>query len=164
MSRDYFIFHRNKYHNHKIAFNGEKFDSVMELAYYKYLLDLKEKGIVVEIIRQPHFTLIDGFKYNGKTFRKRVYTPDFLVKYKDGHREVVEVKGYADTAYKLRKALFLKKFVVDNPESDIEFVEIKEKDIRNIDSELKSGELEKAIKKAEKKTRNGKRKKGKTSV
>lgn len=116
----YFNRYGTKYNNAKIEYDGEKFDSMLELTYYKYLLLLKEAKVVKKIERQPTYELIPAFDKNGKHYRAIKYTPDFRVTYynkdkepkresdkkKDEYIEIVEVKGFPDTAFKIRVRLF----------------------------------------------------------
>lgn len=120
----------NKYNNKKIVFEGQGFDSMLELGYYKYLLALKEAGMVKKIERQPKFVLLPKFKYDGVTYRSVKYTPDFKVTYADGHIEIIEIKGFKDTAYKIRLKLFLHKYMLGK--KDVIFKEITQKDLRYI--------------------------------
>mgnify|MGYP000936216011 FL=1 len=100
----------NKYNARKTTVCGHTFDSKREAEYYLELLDQKKRGEVASITTQPTYELLEGFTDNmGKKLRPITYTPDFLVKYADGHTEVVEVKGMKTRDYILRKKLFLHK-------------------------------------------------------
>lgn len=100
----------NKYGAQKTTMCGRTFDSKREAEYYLELLDLKRRGEVVSITLQPSFELLEGFVDNaGYKQLPITYTPDFLVRYADGHTEVVEVKGMKTRDYILRKKLFLYK-------------------------------------------------------
>lgn len=44
------------------------------------------------------------------------YVVDFLVRYADGHKELVEVKGYWTAEAKLKLKLFRATFLADHPE------------------------------------------------
>lgn len=69
----------------KIEYDGIKFDSELEVEYYKELTNLLLKGVVVDFTYHPiQITNLVG---------KRSYTPDFLVLYTD-HIEIVETKGF----------------------------------------------------------------------
>lgn len=109
----------NKYGNRKKEFDGHKFDSKLELKRYKELKLLEKAGIITNLELKPKYTLQEGFSYKGEKFRPIVYTPDFRYE-KNGKTVVEEVKGFPDTAYIIRKKLFL----YANP--DVDFVEIKE--------------------------------------
>ena len=97
----------NKYKNKKTIVDGIKFDSEMESHYYIYLKHLKEIGEVVDFEIQPTFLLQEGFNLNGKRIRAITYKSDFKVIYKDGHEEVIDVKGKLTEEFKIkRKMLF----------------------------------------------------------
>lgn len=69
----------------KVDYLGIKFDSELEVEYYKYLLDLWYKGEVLDFLYHPNaFENLVG---------KRSYTPDFCVLYPD-RIEIIETKGY----------------------------------------------------------------------
>jgi len=107
----------NKHGNKKVEINGIKFDSKMEGKRYRELKLLERAGHITEIELQPEYLLQEGFRYDGKAYRSIKYTPDFRYK-KDGDIVVEEVKGFADTSYKIRKRLFL----FQNP--NVVFVEL----------------------------------------
>lgn len=117
----------------KTLAHGILFDSSDEAAYYDYLLkDQSVEGVV----RQPQYTLLEPFtvecskcKGEGKVpspatgrkiqcrtckgtgEKKRqswTYKADFLVKYKDGHEEVVDVKGFANERFPLVRKMWEK--------------------------------------------------------
>ena len=98
----------NKYHARKTAVYGIAFDSKREAEYYLLLREKKRIGEIKRIDLQPTYTLLEGFRDNqGKQQKPITYTPDFLVEYDDGRREVIEVKGVKTRDYLLRKKLFL---------------------------------------------------------
>lgn len=85
---------KNKYHNKKCEWNGEKFDSQKELKYYKYLLEEQEKGNISNLQRQVKYELIPTQHYNNKTYRKCCYYADFT--YNEPNNEklvVIDTKG-----------------------------------------------------------------------
>ncbi len=90
-----------------------KFDSKMEAAEALKLAELEHQGIISDLDLQPKFELLPQFKVKTNITKtgisqqsSMVYTPDFM--YQHGLESVVvEVKGFADTAYKLRRKLFL---------------------------------------------------------
>ena len=101
----------NKYHNKKTIIDGFKFDSEMESHYYIYLKHLKEIGEVVAFELQPTFLLQEGFNTKeGKRIRCIEYTADFRVIYRDGHEEVIDVKGKMTEVFKLKKKMLLYKY------------------------------------------------------
>ena len=98
----------NKYNARKTTVYGITFDSKREAEYYLLLLEKKRLGEIKSIDLQPTYTLLEGFRDNqGKPQKPITYTPDFLVEYDDGRREVIEVKGVRTRDYLLRKKLFL---------------------------------------------------------
>lgn len=116
----------------KTEYEGNRFDSLTELAYYKHLL---KDPAVKDIQLQPFYQLVDRYsveckrcagsgklpsertgnpvncslcKGNGKREKPGIsYTADFKVLYIDGYEEVIDVKGYeASRDFPLRKKLF----------------------------------------------------------
>ena len=100
----------NKYNNKKTIVDGIKFDSEMESHYYIYLKHLKEIGEVVDFEIQPTFLLREGFNLNGKRIRAITYKADFKVIYKDGHEEVIDVKGKLTEEFKIKRKMLLYKY------------------------------------------------------
>lgn len=95
-----------KYNSKKITVDGYTFDSMDESKYYQALLIRKAKGEIVNFEMQPKFTLIPGFKKQGKTFKAMTYTPDFLIYHNDGTEELIDVKGFSTQQGELRYKLF----------------------------------------------------------
>lgn len=100
----------NKYNNKKTIVDGIKFDSEMESHYYIYLKHLKEIGEVVDFVLQPTYLLQEGFNLNGKRIRAITYKADFKVIYKDGHEEVIDVKGKLTEEFKIKRKMLLYKY------------------------------------------------------
>ena len=100
----------NKYKNKKTIIDGFKFDSEMESHYYLYLKQLKEIGEVVDFVLQPTYLLQEGFNLNGKRIRPITYKADFKVIYKDGHEEVIDVKGKLTEEFKIKRKMLLYKY------------------------------------------------------
>ena len=100
----------NKYNNKKTTVDGIKFDSEMESHYYIYLKHLKEIGEVVDFEMQPTFLLQEGFNLNGKRIRAITYKADFKVIYKDGHEEVIDVKGKLTEEFKIKRKMLLYRY------------------------------------------------------
>ena len=100
----------NKYKNKKTIVDGIKFDSEMESHYYIYLKQLKEIGEVVDFILQPTYLLQEGFDLNGKRIRPITYKADFKVIYKDGHKEVIDVKGKLTEEFKIKRKMLLYRY------------------------------------------------------
>ena len=95
---------KSKFNNKKVEFEGIKFDSLMELKYYKSLL---EDGVCKSDIKiHPKFVLFDKVKDNkGKTLRQITYIADFQV-----GNIVVDVKGFETPVFKLKEAIFKRTF------------------------------------------------------
>lgn len=100
----------NKYKNKKTIVDGIKFDSEMESHYYIYLKQLKEIGEVVDFVLQPTYLLQEGFDLNGKRIRPITYRADFKVIYKDGHEEVIDVKGKLTEEFKIKRKMLLYRY------------------------------------------------------
>jgi len=90
--------------------DGHKFDSKREHKYYEELLQLKNAGIVKEIILQPEFELQESYVKDGKKVKEIKYIADFKVIYSDGTEEIIDVKGFKNEIYKLKKKLFHYKY------------------------------------------------------
>ena len=96
----------SKYLSKKIVVDGITFDSKDESKYYEALKIRKSKGEIQNFELQPKFTLIEGFKKDGKTYRAITYTPDFTIYHNDGSVEYVDVKGMTTQQGELRIKLF----------------------------------------------------------
>ena len=112
----------NKYNARKTTVCGHTFDSKREAEWYMMLREKLRLGEIKHLECQPTYTLLEGFRDNqGKPQKPITYTPDFLVEYDDGRREVIEVKGVRTRDYVLRKKLFLHMM----RETDIIFREVR---------------------------------------
>lgn len=96
----------SKYLSHKTTVDGIVFDSKDEAKYYEALKIRKYRGEIQNFELQPKFTLINGFKKDGKTYRAITYTPDFTIYHNDGSVEYVDVKGMTTQQGELRIKLF----------------------------------------------------------
>lgn len=95
----------NKYHNKKVQVDMYVFDSIAESRRYKELKLLEQAGEISELELQPRFLLQEGFRKNGKNFRKIEYIADF--QYIENGRLVIEdVKGKETEVFKLKRKLF----------------------------------------------------------
>ncbi len=108
----------NKYHakkaTRKLGKDNYTFDSKAEAAYFDILVQQLRTGKIQDFSVQPCFVIAKGFKvFTDKTksgvstVSDMKYTPDFRVFGLNGEQICVEVKGFSDTAYNLRKRLFL---------------------------------------------------------
>lgn len=107
----------NKFNNRKTDYNGRTYHSAKE-ADYARTLDLLKHSIdaskrVVSWKPQPRFEL----RVYGSLIGH--YTPDFDVEYADGHREIVEVKGFMTTDFRLRWKIFEAMMEHDHPEVEL---------------------------------------------
>lgn len=121
----------NKFHAKKTTIDGITFDSKIESEYYLYLKSLKEQGLVQGFEMQSTFILQEKFikfnnqiilgsdndfnklkrKYKLKTTPAITYKADFDVLYKDGTRQVVDIKGGVLTdTFKIKEKMFNYKF------------------------------------------------------
>ena len=99
----------NKYRNKKVQIDRYVFDSIAEGARYRELALLERAGKIKNLELQPRFLLQEGFKKNGKTYRKIEYIADF--KYEENGKIVVEdVKGMQTDVFKLKHKLFEHKY------------------------------------------------------
>ena len=96
----------SKYLSHKTVIDGITFDSKDESKYYESLKIRKYRGEIENFELQPKFTLIPGFKKDGKTYRAMTYTPDFTIYHNDGSVEYVDVEGMTTQQGELRIKLF----------------------------------------------------------
>ena len=95
----------NKYRNKKVQIDMYLFESIAESKRYKELALLLKAGKIKNLKLQPRFLLQDGFKKNGKTYRKIEYIADFM--YEENGKVVVEdVKGKETEVFKLKRKLF----------------------------------------------------------
>jgi DNA-directed RNA polymerase subunit RPC12/RpoP len=119
----------------KTVIDGYEFDSLTEGEFYKYLKSLTD---VDKITVHPSYTLVNEFtimcgrckggkvkspktenlikckRCNGKGLITRqpwTYTPDFVVKWKDGYSSFYDVKGgFKNERFNLVKKMFENKF------------------------------------------------------
>lgn len=105
---------QNKYKNKKVIYDGIKFDSNREMAYYIKLKMLEEKGIIKDLELQKSFELQPSFKLNGKTHKKITYRADFsYVSVQDNKIHIVDTKGFRTEVYKLKKKMFAYKYGIE---------------------------------------------------
>lgn len=105
---------QNKYHNKKCVYNGIKFDSKKEMAYYIKLKLLEEKGKIKDLELQKAYELQPSFKLNGKTYRKITYKADFsYITTADDKLHVVDTKGFRTEVYKLKRKMLAYKYEIE---------------------------------------------------
>lgn len=116
----------SKYRAFKTTVGGVTFDSGLEAKRYKQLKLLEDAGAIKNLILQPKFRLMDGFKYNGKTIRAIDYIADFMYE-ENGKRIVEDVKGIRTKDYIIKSKLFIKQYILERKYVD-EFREMKRGD------------------------------------
>ena len=94
-----------KYRNKKTQIGMYVFDSIAESKRYKELALLEKAGQIKGLELQPKFLLQEGFKKNGKTYRKIEYIADFM--YIENGKVIIEdVKGMETDVFKLKRKMF----------------------------------------------------------
>lgn len=83
----------------KCVFNDIKFDSKLELYFYKLCL---EKNIVVE--REPKFILQPKFEYLKEKVREIAMFPDFFL---PNYNTIVETKGMENDVFPVKRKMLL---------------------------------------------------------
>lgn len=99
----------SKYRAKKTEIDGIKFDSKKEAKRYIALRELEKQGNIEKLVLQPRFLLQEGFRKNGKAYRKIEYVADFMYE-QDGKLIVEDVKGIKTDVYKLKQKLFEKRY------------------------------------------------------
>lgn len=99
----------SKYRAKKTEIDGIKFDSKKEAKRYIALRELEKKGNIEKLMLQPRFLLQEGFRKNGKAYRKIEYVADFMYE-QDGKLIIEDVKGIKTDVYKLKQKLFEKRY------------------------------------------------------
>ena len=99
----------SKYRNKKTQIGMYVFDSIAESKRYKELALLEKAGQIKGLELQPKFLLQEGFKKNGKTYRKIEYIADFM--YIENGKVIIEdVKGMETDVFKLKRKMFEYKY------------------------------------------------------
>lgn len=102
---------KNKYNALKTEINGIVFDSKKEANYYSYLLALKEQGKIDNIKMQVEYLLQPAFiRENGEKVKNIKYYADFVVTYKNGTTEVIDVKGRRTKEYSIKRKMLLDRY------------------------------------------------------
>jgi len=78
------------------CFHGHVHHSRLEARHCAVIEDMLKKGEIIKIERQVNLRLVAGGIKLGR------HIPDFIVTYPDGHREIIESKGF-ETADWLKK-------------------------------------------------------------
>jgi len=102
---------KSKYGSIKTVIDNITFDSKREASYYNTLKLLKRAGEVIKIDLQPEFPYnmyctVPGINDGSRVYAKQYkYIADFRVFYKDGHIEIIDVKGVKTSIYKQKKKI-----------------------------------------------------------
>lgn len=132
------------------TYDGIVFDSVMEMKYYRdIVLPLSRSGEIKYYELQKPYILQPKCIRHGNTLRAIRYVADFYIEYIDGHIEVIDIKGCADAAAKLKKKMFMYHYP-DTPYRWITF-------IKKWGGWIDFEEAERLRKKAKKEGRKGKK-------
>lgn len=86
--------------------NGLNFDSELEAEYYRDVLLPRTLTGEITVQLQPKFVLLKEFVKDGVTYKPIHYIPDFLVTYTDGCVEAIDVKGFQNDVFLLKRKLF----------------------------------------------------------
>lgn len=87
-------------------YNGHSYMSKLECNTAVELDRLLKDKIVAYWEPQPKFVLIPSFKRDNKTYRETTYSPDFYVKWTDGHEEYLDSKGFQTEVFRLKAKMF----------------------------------------------------------
>ena len=91
----------------KVEYNGIVFDSKEELDYYLFLTRQQEIGLIKDLQVHKSFELIPSYILNGKNIKPLNYEADFVFyDVVEDIDRVIDVKGYADDVFLLKKKLF----------------------------------------------------------
>ena len=102
---------QNKYRNKKVEYNGITFDREKECEHYKLLKILEKSGMIKDLQLQVKFELQPAFEKNGIKYKAIKYIADFVYFDVSAHKKVVvDVKGYRNQVYLLKKKLFEYKY------------------------------------------------------
>lgn len=106
---------QTKYHNQKIIFDGELFDSKKEALRWRQLKSLEKINAISDLQRQVKYTLIPSQKdESGKVIEQKCsYIADFVYQ-RNGKTIVEDVKGYckggAYAVFAIKRKLMLEKY------------------------------------------------------
>lgn len=102
----------SKYKNQKYSIDGRLFDSKKEANRYAELMVLLKAGRISELYLQKPFELIPTRNFSGICVRGCKYIADFYYYDKSKKEYVAEdIKGFATESYKIKKKIFLEKYV-----------------------------------------------------
>lgn len=112
----------------------DEFQSLAEQRYYEiYIRPFELAEQLDHWSMHESFVVVDSVTYQGINFRKKIYTPDFMLYFKDGKTKAVEVKDdkirKLQREYPLKKQLFIMKYCIPN---GWDFEEIRASDLTSI--------------------------------
>lgn len=84
-------------------YKGIRYRSKLEVSFAKFF----EKEKIKAEYEPFKLVLLPSFRYNGEAIRAITYTPDFIIDY-CGKKFIIEVKGFPNDSYKIKKKLILK--------------------------------------------------------
>lgn len=101
---------RNKYNNTRVRVDGNWFDSLAEASQYRVLRQRQADGEITRLRIHPVYVLQERFTApDGTKVRAITYTPDFAYD-EAGHDVAIDVKGVETQVYRIKRALFLKRY------------------------------------------------------
>ena len=99
----------SKYRNVRQKYDGRTWDSKKELAYYIALKEQLKQGKIKDLIIQPEFVLMQGYRsiHTGRWVRPIKYRADFqFYDVEQGRTRVIDVKGFRTQIYRIKEKLF----------------------------------------------------------
>lgn len=93
----------------KVKYDDITFDSELEVEYYKYLVELYEKGVISAFYYHPAIPI--------NITKNNTYVPDFVVFYMDNKIEIVETKGY--NPYSKMRDDMIHQVMLSKPEQEL---------------------------------------------
>ena len=102
------VTNNNKYNAVKVTIDKIVFDSKKEGNRYLELKALLRGKVITNLVLQPEYVLMEGFRHEGVTYRPIKYVSDFRY-IKDSEIIVEDSKGFKkDKVYIIKKKMFLK--------------------------------------------------------
>lgn len=97
----------------------DEFQSLAEQRYFEYYVQpLEITGQLDHWSIHESFVVCEAFSYEGRRFTQKIYSPDFMLYFKDGSVKAVEVKDKhirkLQREYPLKRQLFVQKYCVPN--------------------------------------------------